>query len=155
MLFFSELILCRLPADCSSLRNAPVWAISWCAALQEQTALNMDCFGLQNPSGHIRQLHCGLLHGCMWRCAPCSYHGLQGDSLLLHGPLLGCREFMYAMCLEHLLPSFSTGLGACRTVCLTFSHSSPCCCGTAFFLFLTVLSQRHNQHLSHWFSFVH
>lgn len=29
-----------------------------------------------------------------WRSAPCSAYGLQGDDLLLLGPLLSCREFL-------------------------------------------------------------
>ena len=36
----------------------------------------------------------GLLHGCTWRSALCGAHGLQGDSLFLHGPPLGCKELL-------------------------------------------------------------
>lgn len=36
-------------------------------------------------------LHHGLLHGWTGRSAQCGVHGLQGDSLLLHGPLLDFR----------------------------------------------------------------
>lgn len=43
---------------------------------------------------HCPQMHCGLLHGYTWRSAPHDAHGLQGDSLLLHDPLLGCRELL-------------------------------------------------------------
>lgn len=39
-------------------------------------------------------LHCGLLHGCMWRSASCGISVLQGDSLLHYGPLLGCKELL-------------------------------------------------------------
>jgi len=51
-----------------------------------------------------------LLHGCR-------------DSLPHHGLLHGCRERLLR-CLEHLLPSFCTGLGACRVVPLTYLRSS-------------------------------
>lgn len=41
------------------------------------------------PSGFIR---CGVLHGCTRRSALHVDYELQGNSLFLHGPLVGCRE---------------------------------------------------------------
>ena len=35
-----------------------------------------------------------LLHGCTWTSALYGAYGLQGDSLLHHGRLLGCRELL-------------------------------------------------------------
>lgn len=58
-------------------------------------------------------LHHRLLHGCTWRLAPYGVCGLQRHSLHLHGHLLVCRELL-SLLLEHLLPSFYTGLGGCR-----------------------------------------
>ena len=39
-------------------------------------------------------LPCGLLHGFTRRSAPRGTHGLRGDRLFFHGPLLGCRELL-------------------------------------------------------------
>lgn len=64
----------------------------------------------------------------MWRFTPCGTRGLQGDSLLYYGPLLGGREFL--LCLEHLLPSFGTHLGGCKappSFCLQFFPFSQRC----------------------------
>jgi len=72
-------------------------------------------------------------------------HRLQGDSLLHHGLLLGCRKTT-VQCLEHLLPSFCTDLDACRAASLKFPHCSVSCIFAAFFLFLNLLSQRHIQY---------
>ena len=40
------------------------------------------------------RLHRGLLHVCTWRSAPCGTCELREDALLLHGPLLCCRELL-------------------------------------------------------------
>ena len=48
--------------------------------------------------------HCSLLHGCMRRSALCGAHGLQEHSLLLCGPLLGCRELLLCASSTSCLP---------------------------------------------------
>ena len=64
-------------------------------------------------------LHHGLLRGCTRRSALCGTHGLWGHSLLLCGPLLGCRELL-----------LSTSSTSCPPWCLQGSFSQ----------FLTLLS---------------
>jgi len=47
-------------------------------------------------------------------------HGLQGNSLLHHGPLLGCKGTL--QCLEYFLSSY-TDCGVCWAASLKFSDS--------------------------------
>ena len=60
-----------------------------------------------------------LLRGCTGRCALRGAHGLQGDGLLLRGPLLGCRKLLLcawsSSCPPSALTSVPSGL---------FSHIS-------------------------------
>lgn len=80
--------------------------------------------------------HCGLLHGCMWRCA----HGLQGDSLPHHGALLGTRGLLQTWNTSCALSALTFWLQGC------FSHSflshSSCC---VFLYFLKYMPQRCRQ----------
>ena len=93
---------CRT-VDCSSQAATPAWAAP--------VAVSMGCATFRpHPL-----LHCGLLRGCMWRSAPCCAHGLQGDDLLLHGPLLGCWELL--LCAWR---TSCTDLGPCRSASLSF-----------------------------------
>jgi len=72
-------------------------------------------------------LQCGLLHGCTWRCTPHNAPRLQGNSVLLHGPLLDCRELCtwstscppFALTLvdaELLLSYFLTSLSQSKSI---------------------------------------
>lgn len=84
-------------------------------------------------------LHRGLLRGCVRKSAPHGAHELQRDSLLLHGPLLGCRELL--LCTW----SFSCFLPAltrvpARPFLSHFSHLSPRCYCAAVFPLLCLLS---------------
>jgi len=81
---------------------------------------------------------CWLLLSCTWRSAPHGTHGLQRDSLLLHGPLLNCREYLL-WGLEHLLPSLALTLAAAG---LFLSHFSlPATVTQQFFPFFNLLCQ--------------
>jgi len=88
----------------------------------------------------------GLLHCCMGRSAPRRISGLQEDGLLLHGPLLGCRELLlhaWSTCCPCALTLVPAGL------LLSFcSLHSPRCCCAAVFPFLNLLSQRCSQYHS-------
>lgn len=68
---------------CSPWAAAPSWAASvgypWAAAFRPCTLL----------------YHRLLLYGCTGRSVLCGARGLQEDGLLLHGPLLGCRELLF------------------------------------------------------------
>jgi len=79
----------------SSPGTAPFGVVRWAAA---------------SSSPHPLLRH-GLHHGHMGGSAPCGVHELQGDSLLHHGPLLGCRELLL-----HVWSTSCTDLAGCRTV---------------------------------------
>ena len=73
-----------------------------------------------------------LLHGCTWRCALCSAHGLKEDSLLLRGPLLGRRKLLLHSWSTSCPPSAMT-LGAAGTLVPHLFPLSPSCSCTALF----------------------
>ena len=79
------------------------------------------------------------------------FHGLQGDSLLHCGPLLGCRELLLCAwstsCPFPMLTLVPIGLFLSH-----FLTSPSQLLSHSFFLpFLNLLSQRHNEHCS-WLS---
>ena len=84
------------------------------------------------------RLH-GLSHGCTGRSA--LYGGLQGDSLLLHGPLLGCRELLLCTWSTSCPPSALTWMAALSQSSLL----SPSCCCAAIFLILQSALPQHTQ----------
>ena len=77
-------------ASCSPHPLTSLWAaLHWL-----QLSLGLLLWGFSMACASFRPhapLPRGLLHGCMGSSALCSAHGLQGDSLLFHGPLLSCR----------------------------------------------------------------
>lgn len=82
--------------------------------------------------------------GCTWSSALHVAHVLQGDNLLYHRPLLGCREFVFhtrsTSCFPSALISVPTGL-----LLSHFSFLSPiCCCAAVFPSFKSVLRE-HTQ----------
>ena len=104
--FIWQLIQPSCPtAGCSPWAAALAWASSvgypWAVAFRPHTLL-----------------YRGLLHGCTGRSALCGACGLQEDGMLLHGPLLGCRELLL-----HAWSSscpLCTVLGACMAASLPF-----------------------------------
>lgn len=88
----------------------------------------------------------GLLRGCIWRSAPWDTCGLQGDSLLFHRPLLGCRELLLCAWSTSCPPATLTSVSACRAASLTISRSSlPAAVTQQFFPSLNLPSQRHKR----------
>ncbi|KAK4826200.1 hypothetical protein QYF61_006144 [Mycteria americana] len=80
--------------------------------------------GSQPPLG-IHLLWHGVLHGLQVDISSTiNLHGLQGDSLPHHGLHHGLQGNLCSGAWSTSSPSFFTGLGVCRVVSLTYSHSS-------------------------------
>ena len=138
-----------VPTDCSSPSPpALLWAALNRLQLWPELLLWEYPWAVSSFRTHPLLPH-GLLHGYTGRSAPCGDHGLQGDGLLLHGPLLGCRELPLCTWNTSCPPSALTWMAAGR-----FSHVShsslPAAVVQQFFHFLSLLSE-HTQHHS-WLS---
>lgn len=115
----------------------------WAAALSWAATAGVF-MGFSSFQPH-QVLRCGFLHGCMGRrYAPCSGHGQPAP--LWASPLCGLQGAP-ASCLELLLPSFCTDLGACRAAPLTFlTPFFQLLLHSTFFPFLQFALPEHIQH---------
>lgn len=84
-------------------------------------------------------LHCGLLCGSMRKSAPHGAYELQGDILVLHRHLLGCRGLLLLTWSSSCLLPALTWVPA-RPFLFHFSHLSPRCCCAGVFPLLCLLS---------------
>jgi len=77
-------------------------------------------------------LHSRLLHSCIWRPVLSGTPELEGNSLLHHGPLPGCRELLLqtwsTFCSPYSLTLVSQGYFSPIFSLL----SSSCCCAAVF-----------------------
>jgi len=128
-----------LPHGVTSPASKP--ALVWAPLSMGPQVLAGACFSVGSPQGHS-----------LLQASPCSGVGSPqaADGDLLHrGPpwAAGAQpaspwsapetaEASLLQCLEHLLPSFCTDLGACRAVSPTSSHFLPADVAQQFLLFL-------------------
>ena len=137
------------PMDGSSYSHpTSLQALSHGLQLQARAApaaVSMGC----NSFGTHPLLHHGLLHGCRWRYALHGAQRLQGNGLLLHGPLLGCRELLLCAWSIFCPPSALTWVPAGMFSLIPLLSQVLLC--SSFPHVLTLLSQRHTQNCS-WLS---
>ena len=134
-----KLIPAEFHTGCSSSNTAPTQLHTTGPILQECPSWTAAPLGFQ--------LHLRLLHSCMRRSVLHSAWELHRDSLLLHGPLLDCRELLLHAWSTSCPPSVLT-LGAVEPLPHIFSLLSQLLLPTSFSPSLNLHSQRHNQHCS-------
>lgn len=148
-------ILHGLPIGCSLPSITPtqahtMWPIFWELLqtgphrwqLQPGDAPSGVSMGFDSFRPHPT-LHYELLHGYMRRSALSDALRLQGHSIFLHGPLLGCWGIsLHCLHQFFLLLYWPFYLQSCFLS--TFFHSPFSSAVSQFFILLNLLSQKHN-----------